>query len=917
MPVISDIMIAPHTQSGAAILRELGVDSEQGLSAAEVAARQRQYGLNEVQEGISRPAWKMLLGQFIEPMILILCAAAGLALWLGDLTEALAILVVVFMFGVLGFIQEYRAEKAMAALKQLASPVVRVRREGGVRELPARELVPGDMVLLTEGNLVPADVRLIQCVNCGMSEAALTGESEHVLKSPEALADPEIPLGDRVNMGFMGTSVAHGRAEGVVVATGMRTELGKIAAMLRDIEPGRTPLQRKLAQVGKHISLAGGGAAVALVAMGLLMGERLGNLLLTAVSLLVAVVPEGLPAIVTVTLALGARRMLRRNALIRRLPAVETLGAVTIICSDKTGTLTENKMTVVRLRSRHHELTLEANRPPVLPPEAANEIIPLLLTATLCNDGTLVMDDAGKPAQRIGDPTETALLVAAERLGMATETATAQWPRLMEYAFDSDRRCMTTLHRHVAEAGAPPPALASSFLAAVKGAPDTLLAQATMVLDNGEVVPLTDDIRQRFGEENERMAAAGQRVMGMAFRKLNALPDASVQPEEIETELVFCGLAGLIDPPRESVREAVERSHSAGIRTMMITGDHPLTAAAIARSLRILPEGEEARILTGVELERMSDDELTAQVEHIRVVARVTSADKLRIVEALQRRGHIAAMTGDGVNDSPALRRADIGVAMGVMGMDVAKEAAAMVLLDDNFATIVAAVEEGRTIFDNLLRYIKFSFGGNIGKVLVMFLAPLFGLGPIALLPLQLLWLNLMTDGLLGLALGLEPAERDVMSRPPRKPDAPILDLAAIIHMMWVGVLIGGLALLLGAWQPAAFFATTGGQEWRAILFAVIGFAQVGQAWGLRAVTREALRLRRELPMIVLTAITLLLHIGVLMNARLRVIFGLGELTSLGLAVSALAGLLVFAVVRLEHRLRHREHGARGADKIK
>ena len=346
------------------------MDSEQGLSAAEVAARQRQYGLNEVQEGISRPAWKMLLGQFIEPMILILCAAAGLALWLGDLTEALAIRVVVFMFGVLGFIQEYRAEKAMAALKQLASPVVRVRREGGVREIPARELVPGDIVLLTEGNLAPADVRLIQCVNCGMSEAALTGESEHVLKSPEALADPEIPLGDRVNMGFMGTSVAHGRAEGVVVATGMRTELGKIAAMLRDIEPGRTPLQRKLAQVGKHISLAGGGAAVALVAMGLLMGERLGNLLLTAVSLLVAVVPEGLPAIVTVTLALGARRMLRRNALIRRLPAVETLGAVTIICSDKTGTLTENKMTVVRLRSRHHELTLETNRPPVLPPEA-------------------------------------------------------------------------------------------------------------------------------------------------------------------------------------------------------------------------------------------------------------------------------------------------------------------------------------------------------------------------------------------------------------------------------------------------------------------------------------------------------------------------------------------------------------------
>ena len=900
-------MIAPHTHSSAAILQELGVNSELGLSAAEVAARQRQFGLNEVQEVISRPAWKMLLGQFVEPMILILFAAAGLAFGLGDLTEALAILAIIFLFGVLGFIQEYRAEKAMAALKQLASPIVRVRRDGMVREVPARELVPGDMVLLTEGNLVPADLRLIHCVNCGLLEAALTGESEHVHKSPAVLAGRDIPLGDRFNMGFMGTSVAHGRAEGVVVATGMQTELGKIAAMLREMEPGRTPLQRKLAQVGKHISLAGVAAAGALVGMGLLLGASLGDLLLTAVSLLVAVVPEGLPAIVTVTLALGGRRMLKRNALIRKLPAVETLGAVTVICSDKTGTLTENKMTVMRLRSLHHDVALDAEPPPPLPSAATHEITPLLLTAVLCNDGTLIPDTAGAAAQRIGDPTETALLVAAERLGVSTQDTTAHWPRLMEYAFDPERRSMTTLHRRSAESSAPPPtALATAFLAAVKGAPDTLLARATMVLDSGEIVPLTDDIRRRFHADNERMAAAGLRVIAMAFRTLTALPDATVRPQDVETKLVFCGLAGLMDPPRKSVRAAIAKSQSAGIRTIMITGDHPLTAAAIARDLQILPAKEEPRILTGVELARLSDDELAAQVDQISVVARVTSADKMRIVQALQRRGHIVAMTGDGVNDSPALRRADIGVAMGIMGMDVAKESAAMVLLDDNFATIVAAIEEGRTIFDNLVRFIKFSFGGNIGKVLVMFLAPLFGLGPIALLPLHLLWLNLLTDGLLGLGLGLEPAERDVMIRPPRKPNAPILDRAAILHMAWVGGLISGVALLMAKWQPALFCEATGGREWQAILFSVIGFAQVGQAWGLRAGPGGVFRLQQALPMIGLTAITLIAHISVIVNARLRAIFDLGELSSCGLGASVAAGLLVFAIVRLAHGHRHR-----------
>jgi P-type Ca2+ transporter type 2C len=892
-------MSAPHTQSVDDVLAGLRTAID-GLSPAEAAARLADHGPNELVETISRPAWKMLLAQFVEPLILILVAAAGLSFLLGDLVEGIAILAIVFLFGVLGFLQEYRAEKAMAALKQLACPTVRVRRGGDLCEIPARDLVPGDLVLVEAGNIVPADLRLVNTIHLGVMEAALTGESEAVRKQTGALADESPPLGDRTNLAYMGTIVAQGRGSGVVVETGMRTELGKIAGLIQNIESTRTPLQRKLAQVGRHLSVAGLGAALALLGMGLLRGEPFPTMLLTAVSLLVAVVPEGLPAVITATLALGGRRMLKRHALIRKLPAVETLGSVTVICTDKTGTLTENRMTVARLHTLHHDLPrFDAAAPPSV--EAIAEATPLLLVAALCNDAHLVFEESGQPPQLIGDPTETALLAAAERFGIPTQSLSRELPRIAEFAFDSGRKRMATLHHGQSSDYPLPEALNAPVFAAVKGAPDGLLALATHVLDQGRIVPLSDDARQRFLDANARMAGEGIRVLGLAFRRFDAPPPPEADAADVESNLVFCGLAGLLDPPREEVRAAIALSHAAGIRTVMITGDHPLTAAAIARNLHLAPPGEDPRVLTGAELAALSDAELEQQAGYITVYARVSPEDKLRIVTALQKQGQIVAMTGDGVNDAPALKRAEIGVAMGITGTDVAKESSEMVLLDDNFATIVAAVEEGRTIYDNLVRFIKFSFGGNLGKVLVMMLAPLAGIGAMALRPLHLLWLNLLTDGLMGLGLGLESPEPDVMSRPPRKPDGAIFDRPAILHVTWMGGFICITALLLaGVWHRFGL----GNGEWQTVLFSAIGFAQIGQAWGLRSLTGRAFRFGRNPALVGLTLLTLAFQLVVIYLPPLARAFKLQALSPMGLAATAALGLLTFVVVHLERRLQ-------------
>jgi P-type Ca2+ transporter type 2C len=892
-------MKSHHSQSLDALLDAQRTTLD-GLSAAEAAVRLQTEGPNELRETIAHPAWKMLVAQFVEPLILILVAAAVLSFFMGESTEGIAILFIVFLFGLLGAIQEYRAEKAIAALKQLSSPTVRVRRDGRVLEISGRELVPGDVVRLEAGNVVPADLRLAECVNLAAMEAALTGESEAVRKQADPLPDADLPLGDRTNLAYMGTVVAQGRGTGIVVATGMRTELGKIADLIQAMDPGRTPLQRKLAQVGKHLSLAGLAAALAVLAMGLLRGEDLSFMVLTAVSLLVAVVPEGLPAVITATLALGGRRMLRRNALIRILPAVETLGSVTFICTDKTGTLTENRMTVVR---RQTFSGTDVGSADAATPEAA----PLLLAAALCNDAHPA-DDApgGSSATFIGDPTETALLEAAEKSGIAIRDLAARYPRIAEFAFDSNRKRMSTLHRGGEAANGLPEPLRAPFFAAVKGSPDSLLPRATHVLDGHRVVALSDDLRRRFLDDTDAMAADGIRVLGVAWRTFDAPPGSGTADEDVESHLVLLGLLGLQDPPRAAARDAVAQSHSAGIRTVMITGDHPLTAAAIARDLRLAPDGKDPVVLAGPELAALSDADLEARAEAVSVYARVSPEDKLRIVAALQNRGQIVAMTGDGVNDAPALKRADIGVAMGLVGTDVAKESADMVLLDDNFATIVAAVEEGRTIYDNLVRFIKYSFGGNLGKVLVMVLAPLAGIGDMALRPLHLLWLNLLTDGLMGLGLGLEPPEPSVMSRPPRRPDAAILDRPAILHVGWMGLFICAASLLLaGAWHAYGL----GNGEWQTFLFSAIGFAQIGQAWGLRALKDKPFRFGANPALLALTALTLVLQLVVVYVPPLARAFHLRPMSPAGLAATVGLGLLTFVLVHLERR-RHRRNAA-------
>ncbi len=812
-----------------------------GLSAQEAAARLAKYGPNELQEKSARGAWKILWEQFTATMVLILIVAGGVSALLGKWQEAAAILAIVLLFGLLGFVQEYRAEKAMAALKKLAVPRVRVQRDGQVSEISARDLVPGDVVLLEAGNLVPADLRLSESVNLRIQEAALTGESDSVEKDIHPLEKPDLPLGDRVNMAYMGTTVTYGRGVGLVVATGMQTELGHIATLLQQGENELTPLQKRLDQLGKVLAGVGVVVAVLIAAFDIWRGAPVVDAFLLAVSVAVAVVPEGLPAVVTITLALGARRMLARNALIRKLPAVETLGSVTTICSDKTGTLTENRMTVTVLDVAGHrievdESTDQRGRGVVelrgdAPFTSQGALSLLLIGGALCNDARLQVEEGsgGKKFQAIGDPTEGALVVAAAKFGLMKADLDAHKPRVGEVPFDSDRKRMTTLHsieksqqsaiRELLDVVAPQ----AAYISFTKGAVDGLLEISTHVWENGTRHPLTAEYRARIEAANRSLAESGMRVLGVAFKTYDQIESAPA----LESGLTIIGFVGIMDPPRPEVKDAVAQARSAGIRPVMITGDHPLTALHIARELGITDE--HGRAMTGAELNHISDEQLREVVEQIAVFARVSPEHKLRIVNALQARGHVTAMTGDGVNDAPALKTADIGVAMGITGTDVSKEAAKMVLQDDNFKTIVAAVEEGRVIYDNLRKFIKFSIGGNLGKILVMLVGVLVGL-PAPLLPLQLLWLNLLTDGLLGVGLGLEPAEQNVMKRKPIAPNAGIFSGGVGGQVIRFGVLIGAISLGLGSW-----YYFTGHKDWQTVMFTTLAFAQVWQAIGIRS----------------------------------------------------------------------------------
>jgi len=796
-------------------VQRLRVDPRAGLGAEEVRRRREWFGPNVLREGKRRGPLRMLAAQFTDFMILILIAAAMISGLIGDLTDTIVILAIVVLNAAVGFIQEYRAERAVAALKLLAAPGARVVRDGEIHTLAAAALVPGDVVLLEAGNVVPADLRLTEAHVLKIDESTLTGESQAVEKQTRPLHEADLPLGDRLGMAYKGTVVTYGRARGVVVATGMQTELGKIAGLLHDEKDARTPLQKRLTRFGRIIAVAVLVLCGVMFGVGIMRGEPVMLMLLTAISLAVAAIPEALPAVVTVALALGARRMVRRNVLVRRLPAVETLGSVTYICSDKTGTLTENRMRAEEIYADGSLMKTAA------PDRRGGEPWETLFHAlALSNDARRAGDEL------IGDPTEAALYRAAEQAGYPKETLVRSAPRIGELPFDSERARMTTIHKMAASQTLPPPSAGEGkldYISYTKGAPEKLLslcrhqltAQGMQAFDAGPVEEIV-----------ERMAADGLRVLAVAFRQWPEEP-MNLEPETVERDLTFLGLVGLMDPPRAEAADAVALCVSAGITPVMITGDHPGTAGAIARRLHIVDKDE--IVLTGQELARLSLEEFAEQVPRVRAYARVAPAQKIRIVQALQDRGEFVAMTGDGVNDAPALKRADIGIAMGKGGTDVAREASHMILLDDNFASIVAAVREGRRIFDNIRKFIKFIMTGNSGEILTLFLAPFLGL-PIPLLPIHILWVNLVTDGLPGLALAVEPEERGIMHRPPRPPRESIFAHGMWQHIVWVGLLIAALCLLTQAWAIHA-----GTSHWQTMVFTVLTLAQMAHVLAVRS----------------------------------------------------------------------------------
>ena len=797
------------------VAAEYGVDPARGLSESEAVARQSEYGKNALptDEGVN---WaQLILGQFTDVMVIVLIVAAAISALLGEATDVIVILAIVALNALLGIYQEYQAEQALAALSRLQVPQVRVRRDGHIHEISAEELTPGDIVLIGEGDRIPADGRLIETINLQIEEAALTGESVPVEKSTAPIETAgDVPLGDRMNMAFMGTAVNYGRGEMVVTRIGLNTEIGNIATMLLQVEEGTTPLQRRLNHLG-HILATAALIVVAIVFFVgfLIQGIPAEQMFLIAISLAVAAVPEGLPALVTIGLSLGANRMVKRNVLIRRLPAVETLGSVNVICSDKTGTLTRNEMTATYLvLPRHDDIRVEGtgylpegglfslgtHDPASLgkPVNAKEDFAAqrMLKAMALSTNVYLETQDNSDQVKVVGDSTEAALLVAAQKIGFTREQLERDMPRVAELPFSSERKAMTTVHEVAGETARMlfPDA---KYVIITKGAPDRLIEWSTSEQTPDDVIDMSEGRRSDWQKRVDAMANDGLRVLGIAWRPLAELP-AQMGPE-IERDLELIGLIGILDPARPEAKVAVQRAREAGVRTIMITGDHALTAEAIARDLGIIETGE--RAISGSELDAMTDEELDAAVRRTSCFARVSPAHKLRLVQALQDHDNIVAMTGDGVNDAPALKQADIGVAMGITGADVSKGASEMILTDDNFRSIVAAIEEGRAIYDNIKKFIKYMLSSNVGEILVMFVALLINL-PIPLLAIQILWINLVTDGLPAIALGFEPAEEGVMRRRPRPTNESIFAQGTGIHIAVVGVLIAILTLASYVW---------------------------------------------------------------------------------------------------------------------
>jgi P-type Ca2+ transporter type 2C len=911
-----------HTTVAAEVLRALGTDAASGLSNEEAARRLEERGANELEDRGTRSPWAILWDQFTSTMIVILIVAALVSALLGDYEDSIAIAVIVVLNAALGFGQEYRAERAMAALQQLSAPRVKVRREDRVREISASELVPGDVVWLEAGNLVPADGRLLESANLRVQEAALTGESEPVEKNPVALEEEDTPLGERADMVYSSTLVAMGRGLFVVTETGMATELGKIASMIQATDREQTPLQRRLNQVGKVLALAALAIVGVVFALGLLRGENLEVMFLTAVSLAVAAVPEGLPAVVTIALALGAHRMFRRRALIRKLPAVETLGSVTVICSDKTGTLTQNRMTATVLDVAGHTVELGGGSfadskpgPDGGTPLAVGDdptLAMLLAGGALCND-SLLEDHEEEEFRAVGDPTEGALVVAAAREGLKKPEIEVALPRVGEVPFDSGRKRMTTVHEVVSGSGSetlealksvlPAEQGRASYVAFTKGAVDSLLEISSEVWSgDGQAEPLTEGWRERISAANERLAGDGIRVLGVGLRRLRSFEGIG---EEQERDLTFLGMVGMIDPPRSEAKDAVEICKRAGIRPVMITGDHPLTARHIATELGI---AEDKRILTERDLASLPGEDLVDLVEEVPVYARVSPEHKLDIVEALQEKGHIVAMTGDGVNDAPALKRADIGVAMGITGTDVSKEAADMVLTDDNFATIVAAVEQGRVIYDNIRKFIKYLLTSNSAEILVMLVGPFLGLG-LPLLPLQILWINLVTDGPPALALSAEPAEQGIMRRPPRPPGESIFGRGLGRHVVWVGALMALVSLATGLW-----YSQTAPGIWQTMVFTTLTLSQLSHVMAIRSGDESLFRVGplSNKPLLGAVALTFALQLLAIYAPFFQRFLETEALPLADLAIAVALSTIIFWAVEVEKWLVRRKRSREG-----
>ena len=862
-----------HVLDKGRVLDDLKTSPDKGLSETAAAERLNTYGPNEFRRVEKKSPLVVFLDQFRDFMVLVLIAAAVISGIIGDISDTAAIIAIVIINAVIGFAQEYRAEKAMEALRRIAAPAATVIRSGMPLSVPSSRLVPGDIALLDAGAIVPADLRIIESAHLKISEATLTGESVPVEKTDCTLHDPALALGDRRNMAYKGTTVTYGRGSGVVIATAMNTELGRIATLLAEQEEVKTPLQKRLALLGKKLAIAILAVCAVVFIIGTLRGEGALLMFLTAISLAVAAIPEALPALVTISLALGAKRMVKQNALIRKLPAVETLGSVTYICTDKTGTLTMNKMSLTEMYLDGENIKSAEVR------KIENSEVKrrLFMALALSNDAKTTIG-----GEVTGDPTETALYRAARDAGFDKADLERTFTRTAEIPFDSDRKCMTTFHKQSEES--------SELISFTKGAPDVLIGKADYLLTSEGMKPVDKD---ELAAANEAMAADGLRVLCIAMRIWHDPPEAIV-PDKVETGLIILGLVGMMDPPREEAKEAVSLCKTAGIIPVMITGDHPLTAKAIAQKLGI-SDGNPMEIITGRQLEELSLEEFEDRVLHIRVYARVAPEQKLKIIKALQDKGHFVAMTGDGVNDAPALKRADIGIAMGITGTDVAKESSDMILLDDNFATIVNAVQEGRHIFANILKFIKYIMSSNTAEILTISLAPFFGL-PMPLLPIQILWINLVTDGLPGLALSAEPVDKKTMKVPPRPPLEGVFARGLGTSIIWVGLLMAMVSLAAQAWA-----IKNGIAHWQTMVFTILCFSQMGNVLAVRSEHDSlfSLGLFTNKPLLGAVVLTVALQIATIYVPFLNPVFKTAPLSPTELFITVMLSSLVLIATEI------------------